>query len=85
MEANRKTASLRDLQHHMAEIMGWIDHGDEVVITRRKRIIARLVPDRPQKRLLRWPDFIARARAIVKKPSGAPLSDVLIEDREERI
>jgi len=39
-----KTATVRDLRNHYSSLMGWIDAGEEVVITRRGEPIATLAP-----------------------------------------
>ncbi len=40
-----KTAAVRDLRNRYSSLMRWIGAGEEVVITRRGRQIARLVPE----------------------------------------
>ncbi len=77
-------ASIRQLQHHLSEVMRYVDHGDEVLITRRNRVVAKIVPATLQPDHITWPDFAKRARAMVKIPKGAPASSVVIEDRQER-
>ncbi len=71
-----KTVTLRQMQHNLSEIVRQIDHGEEIVVTRRGRPMARLVPIIPQKTRAEWPDFAARA--VRAKRS---LSDVIIEER----
>ncbi len=39
-----KTATTRELRQEFARILAWIDQGEEVEITRRGRVLARLVP-----------------------------------------
>jgi prevent-host-death family protein len=80
-----KKASLRDLQHHLSEIMRYVDHGEEVQITKRNRVVARLVPEYFPHKPKKWPDFAQRARSIIKKPKGKPLSEIVLEDRQERL
>ena len=53
-----KTASVRDLRQNFPRVMAWIEDGEEVAVTLRRKVIARLVPEReasPAK-----PDFKAR-------------------------
>lgn len=40
-----KTAPVRDLRNRYLELLGWIAAGEEIVITRRGKAIARLVPE----------------------------------------
>ena len=44
-----KTATVRELRNHYASVMKWIESGEEVKISRRGKIIARLVPEGPKK------------------------------------
>ncbi len=78
-----KTASLRHLQHHLSEVIRWVDHGEEVLVTRRNRVVAKLVPASPASpKKIKWPDFLERAKHI--KVKGKPLSQTIMEGREER-
>jgi antitoxin (DNA-binding transcriptional repressor) of toxin-antitoxin stability system len=76
-----RTASIRDLSHGFKRIERLLRQGEEVQITRRRRIIARLIPDcvETTKQPL---DFLARLRAIygdkVLAVSGA---EVVCSDR----
>lgn len=66
---------MRDLRYRFTRIEGMLREGEEVEITKRKRIIARLTPTR-QKPAER-PDFLERLRRIYGekklKVSGAEL------------
>jgi prevent-host-death family protein len=44
-----KTATVRELRNHYSSVMKWIEDGEEVRISRRGKIVARLVPERPDK------------------------------------
>lgn len=79
-----KKTNIRQLQHHLSDVMHHVEHGEEVLITRRNRVVAKIVPAESQIERVDWPDFVGRAKAIVKKPKGEPASQVGIEDREER-
>lgn len=85
MMCNMKTASVRKVQHHLSEVLRWVEHGQEVSITRRNRIIARMVPAGINKPI-EWPDFLGRAKAIWgDRPKGAPASRIIIEQRADRL
>jgi len=58
-----KTASIRDLRYQFKKIERLLHQGEEVQITKRRRVIARLVPESAEapKEL---PDFLARLRTI---------------------
>ena len=58
-----KRASVRDLRYGFKKIERLLHKGEEIQITKRRRVIARLVPERegaPKES----PDFLARLRAI---------------------
>jgi antitoxin (DNA-binding transcriptional repressor) of toxin-antitoxin stability system len=42
-----KTASVRDIRQNFPAIMRWIEEGENVAITMRRKIVARLIPERP--------------------------------------
>lgn len=71
-----KTANVRDLRYHFSEVETALRAGEEIEITKRRRVIARLLPVRSSRRAAR-PDFLARLRKIyggkVLKVSGAEL------------
>jgi antitoxin (DNA-binding transcriptional repressor) of toxin-antitoxin stability system len=70
-----KTVSVRDLRYRFPQVEARLREGEAIAITKRKRIIARLVPERSATRQM--PDFGARLKAIygsrVAKVSGAEL------------
>ena len=81
-----KTASVRDVQHHLNKVLGWIEQGEEVQITRRSKTVAKLVPVREPGAVEELPDFAARARAIWgPSPAEKSLSRIILDDREERL
>jgi antitoxin (DNA-binding transcriptional repressor) of toxin-antitoxin stability system len=56
-------ATLRDLRYNFPAVENLLAGGDEVQITRRKRVVARLLP--PENRAaVKRPDFLARLRKI---------------------
>lgn len=60
-----KTASVRQLRTEFPKVLAWVNAGEEVAITRRRKIVANLTPagDAPKKKPA-VPDFRARLRAI---------------------
>lgn len=56
---------MRDLRHHFASLLTWIKEGQEIKITMRRRVVARLVPERAKKKAaLKMPDFARRLKKI---------------------
>jgi antitoxin (DNA-binding transcriptional repressor) of toxin-antitoxin stability system len=70
-------ASVRDLRYEFKKIERLLLQGEEIQITKRRRVIARLVPERPEGEKKKMPDFLARVRRIygdkVLAVSGAEL------------
>jgi antitoxin (DNA-binding transcriptional repressor) of toxin-antitoxin stability system len=58
-----KTATVRQLRTEFPKVLAWVNAGQEVTITRRRQIVASLVPagNRPKQRPV-LPDFQARLR-----------------------
>lgn len=77
-----KSISVRDLRYDFPKVERLLREGKDVQITKRKRVIARLVPE-PVQAHPPLPDFLGRMKKIfgnkVLKVSGAEL---LAEDRE---
>jgi len=43
-----KTATVRDLRNRYTSLLRWIGAGEEIVITQRGKVIARLIPEQNQ-------------------------------------
>ena len=57
-----KKASVRDLRYRFSEVERLLVRGEKVEITKRKQVIAHLLPASPAGG--RRPDFLARLRSI---------------------
>ena len=44
-----KTATVRQLRNQYREVLGWVASGEEVTISQRGKVIARLVPESARK------------------------------------
>ena len=58
-----RKATVRDLRYHFPEIESLLQEGEEIQITKRKRVIARLVPERAAATVV-LPDFMALLKEI---------------------
>jgi antitoxin (DNA-binding transcriptional repressor) of toxin-antitoxin stability system len=71
-----KKASIRDLRYDFKKIERLLHQGEEIQITKRRRVIARLIPESKQAGPV-MPDFLDRLRTIygdkTLKVSGAQL------------
>jgi prevent-host-death family protein len=80
-----KTASVRDVQHHLSKVLAWVEQGEEVQITRRNKPVGKIVPAEAQGTRIALPAFGARARQIWGETLvGKSLSQTLVDDRKER-
>jgi len=84
--SNVKTASVREIQHHLSRVLEWVEGGEEVEVTRRKKVVARIVPaEDPEKKRPEWPDFEARWKEDFPNGCpGKPLSEIVDEGRGPR-
>jgi len=74
------SVNMRELRD-TRRLKAWLKAGKTVELRDRDRVIGRIVPERPKEATVEWPDFAARAKAIL----GArmlPGSALLIEERE---
>jgi antitoxin (DNA-binding transcriptional repressor) of toxin-antitoxin stability system len=72
-----KTITVYGLRYRFAEVEARLRDGSEIQVTKRKRVIARLVPVKPKRRRRRALDFMAMLTEIygnkVAKVAGADL------------
>lgn len=62
-----KTVTVRDLGYRFPEVEARLREGEEIQVTKRKRVIARLVPVKPSRQRRRAPDFMAMLKEIYGK------------------
>jgi len=68
-----KTATLKELRNQFALVSRWIEEGEEVKITKRGRVFARIIPEPPPSFSNRQvPDFARRVRRIFGKTRFTP-------------
>jgi prevent-host-death family protein len=61
-----RTASIREVRHDFSRILEWVESGEEVVITKRRDAVARILPIRRKKAVrAKMPDFAARMRKVL--------------------
>lgn len=76
-----KTASVRDIRQNFPRVMAWIADGEQVAITMRRKVVARLIPEKPaDQRKISIPDFAAISREIFEDRT---FSDDLVEHERE--
>jgi prevent-host-death family protein len=79
-----KTISVREAQHGFASLLNLVAAGEQVEITRRRRVVARVVPARPKQPNAKWPNIMTRLRQDFGE-KVTPDSSLLFDDmRGER-
>lgn len=77
-----KKASVRDLRYRFPEIEAQLNQGEEILVHKRRKAIARMVPVRPSAEA--YPDFEAlSARIFGRKKTKRTGTDVVSEARGE--
>jgi antitoxin (DNA-binding transcriptional repressor) of toxin-antitoxin stability system len=80
----KKTYSIMESQHNLAQVVRDVEAGYDVGITRRKKLVARLLPPEEDERVA-LPDFAARARDVWGHTWRGLSSEQLVdESRGER-
>ena len=81
-----KTASVRELRQNFGSLLAWLEDGQEIQITMRRRVVARLVPDRPKSAAtVRMPDFVARLKKIHgEKVISAEEAQAILDENKGR-
>jgi prevent-host-death family protein len=74
-----KSATVREIQKNFARVLKNIKAGEEIIILRRGKPVAKITSLEPKKKI-DWPDFYKKAVKI----KGQPLSDAVVEEREDR-
>ncbi len=65
-----KTASVRDIRQNFPRVMAWIADGEQVAVTMRRKVVARLVPEKPAGRKRQT---LADSAAARRDKSGWPI------------
>jgi antitoxin (DNA-binding transcriptional repressor) of toxin-antitoxin stability system len=55
-----KSATAREVRNNFAQIAKWLKDGEQVVVTIRKKVVGRIIPEPSTNRRLKMPDFAAR-------------------------
>jgi antitoxin (DNA-binding transcriptional repressor) of toxin-antitoxin stability system len=81
MMHHMKKASVRDLRYRFSEVERLLQQGEKIEITKRKQVIARLLPVRPARS--HCPDFLARLRSIYgNKTLAVSGAQILAQERD---
>jgi antitoxin (DNA-binding transcriptional repressor) of toxin-antitoxin stability system len=84
-----KTATVREVQHGLARILFDVQRGQEFAVTKRGKVVARIVPATraAERGRLRWPDSAGRMKELMSGATvtGSPPSEIIRELRGERV
>jgi antitoxin (DNA-binding transcriptional repressor) of toxin-antitoxin stability system len=82
-----KTATVREVQHGLANVLFQVQKGQEFAVTKHGKVIARIVPANQTKGRLRWPNSAFRMKQLMSGATlaGATPSEVIRELRGERV
>jgi antitoxin (DNA-binding transcriptional repressor) of toxin-antitoxin stability system len=77
-----RKATVRDLRYDFKKVERLIHEGEEIAITKRQRVIARLVPE-ANLRAAAMPDFLARLKSIYgDKVLAVSGTELIAKDRD---
>lgn len=77
-----KSATVRTLRNDYARLLRRVESGEEIAISRRGRVVARLVPARPDKAGVDWAASATFRMIRDEKPLSAKESEELIKDAQ---
>lgn len=78
-------ATIRDLRYDFGTIEELLQSGEEILITRRKRVVARLLPPAVSGKGKNRPDFLARLKKIYgDRQLPETGAELLRAERDER-
>ena len=81
-----KTASVREVQRNLAAVLDMVSRGQEIAVTKRGRVIARIVPPGDARKPVAWPDAAAHMKRLGPDAArGTPASAIITETRGERL
>jgi antitoxin (DNA-binding transcriptional repressor) of toxin-antitoxin stability system len=78
-----KKATIRDLRYRFSAVEALLAEGEEIAITRRKRVVARLLPPQPASPRKR-PDFLRRLKGIYGDKVQPVSSAALVSQERSR-
>ena len=84
-----ETATIRAVQHNLASYVRKVEHGEEIRIRRRNKVVARLVPAGDAAEQVKEPNWgeVREWRRRMwggKSVPGKPVSEIVYESRGDR-
>ncbi len=79
-----KTATVRDLRNHFARVSAWIEGGEEVELTKRGKVVARIVPAYPKVSAKPATHYMQRLKLIYGNKMTSDSAALIDEGRGNR-
>ena len=77
-----KKASVAEVQHNLNSVLKFVEQGEKVLLTRRNKVIAKIVPVYEMENS-DWPSFYERANEMFGNAQGKSPEQIILDDREE--
>lgn len=77
-----KSTTVRELRNNYSKVLGWVAQGEEVVVTRRGKVVAKVVPPARPETKMDWTQSAALARPAWAKTLTAKKSASVLADSQ---
>lgn len=77
-----KSATVRELRNNYAKVLGWVGRGEEVAVTRRGRVVAKVVPATAAPAKVDWRQSAAHHRRAWTRTLTAAESASILADNQ---
>ena len=77
-----KTTTVRELRNNYARVLKWVSAGQEVEVTRRGKVVAKVVPPVRPSLKVDWSSSAALRVSASDKPLSARQSEELLKDAQ---
>jgi prevent-host-death family protein len=74
-----KTTTVRELRNNYSQVLRWVSAGQEVSVTRRGKIVAKVVPPSEPPKPIDWTQSAAQRLSATDKPLSAKQSEQLLK------
>jgi antitoxin (DNA-binding transcriptional repressor) of toxin-antitoxin stability system len=80
-----KTATVREVRQNFGQLLSWIESGEEITVTMRRKVVARIVPPLVKKSPKPdWKAFVARQKKALAGKKPLKGNSVLLEREGSR-
>ncbi|RKX82351.1 MAG: hypothetical protein DRP58_10445 [Spirochaetes bacterium] len=79
-----RKASVAEVQHNLNSVLKFVEQGEKVLISRRNKVIAKIVPVYDAEND-DWPSFYERAEDMFAGVKGENPGQIILDNREERL